>query len=128
MRSYTFPYRFRKAIDWLFETEEKLESQDVKNGYWFIKTGKLLENVKSLKRLLEDYRVNLSAEKEKNCTLNMFIESRLKRPPNIAYVCKHCTFRGKEYRDFCPGCSKDDSGKTSEEYKVISSTDTDSDK
>ena len=106
IKPYTFPYRFRKAIDWLFKTEEKLESEDVKNGYWFIKTGKLLENIKSLKRLLEDYRVTLDAEEQKNCTLNMFIESRLKQPANITYVCIHCKYRGIDYRAFLPACNQ----------------------
>jgi len=126
MNHFKFPHRFRKSLDWLFEVEEGIENNP--NNHWFIKTRKLLQNVKSLKRLLADYRGSLEIEKERNKVLNMFIEAKLKPPANITYICKHCTFRGKEYRDFCPGCSKDDSGKTPQDYEATSSTDTDSDK
>jgi len=126
VKSFKFPYRYRKSLDWLFEKEKELV--DKKTIFTVEHRKKMLDNIKSLKRLLEDYRNDLGLEKEKNKFLNMFIESKLRPPPNRTFVCNHCGFRGKEYRDFCPGCSKDGLGKTPKDYFIISSSDTDSDK
>ena len=104
-------HRFKKSWDRLWYWEKRLGYIKFIGDY-----RKLLTDLNDARKLLEAYRIDYEAERKINSALRMFIESKLKSPPKITYVCKHCDFRGKEYRDFCPGCGKDDSGKRSIDY------------
>lgn len=102
--NYRLVHQFKKTWDWLWNLEERTELKSIKKEF------------RDTRKLLEEYERLYRNEREKNTLLNWFIQSKLQRPPNVTFVCKHCTFRGKQYHDFCPGCAKDDSGKTSADY------------
>lgn len=115
--------RFKKSWDRLWYWEKQSNYLDLIANH-----RKLLKDLNDARKLLEYYRIDYESARELNKVLNMVIESKLKSPPNITYVCKYCTFKGKQYRDFCPGCSKDSTGKKPKDYMIISSTNTDSGK
>ena len=125
MNKHRFKLLYKIAWNWLFDKIDELKKSN--KSFTLEQREKLLEELKNIKFVLEKISLELEGEKIKNAILNRIITEKL-ATKNITFVCKNCTFRGKQYHDFCPGCGKDGSGKSVSDYQIISHSNTDNDK
>ncbi len=107
--------QFKRTWDWLWNLNERLKIKDLNHKIWITH-----KEVEDCKKLLEDYRIQLEVKQEEVKMLRLIITQTLKPNPIGYYRCLYCEFEGKEYRDFCPGCSKDNTGKTCGDYFKLS--------
>lgn len=99
-----------------FHVNERLRDQNGRLvGKVFVKT----RDLEAHKKYLDEARIEIDTLRSVNKALRLIMKELVIKKEYV-YKCPHCTFEGREYRDFCPGCDKDSKGNTAINYKTKS--------